>query len=143
MDVTKYRKALWKLDHTICMNSNEDNIRWNIDSSDLYKDDETGEISGYNPDDTDCKSIEEALDCLEDLEEALNMLDYLFKHAEYQTHPDPFFYEEQPERIVIEVRKLVNTPALVGDSYDFTENNKGFELVKKYFIESGHSLKEN
>ncbi len=76
MDVNKYKIALWKLDHTICMNSNENNIKWNIDNKDdpeLYGEDQ----EGYNPDDTDCKSIEEAIDCLELLEEALNILEKL------------------------------------------------------------------
>ena len=76
MNIDKYRKALWKLDHTICMNINENNIRWNIDNKDdpeLYGEDK----EGYNPDDTDCKSAEEAIDCLELLEEALNKLEEL------------------------------------------------------------------
>ena len=59
------------------MNSNENNIRWNIDDINLYKDDKTGKVSGYDPDDTDCKSIEEAIDCLELLEEAINVLEQL------------------------------------------------------------------
>lgn len=75
MDISKYRIALWKLDHTICMNSNEGNIRWNIDDINLYRDDETGKVSGYDSNDTDCKGIEEAIDCLELLEEALNKLE--------------------------------------------------------------------
>lgn len=133
---SKYRKALWKLDHTICMNNNEDNLKWNIDDIKDYPN------GGYDPDDTDCKSIEEAIDCLEDLEEALNLLEYLFKYAEYQTHPDPFFYKEMPERILIDTRMLIDTPELIDGPHDFTENNKGFELVKKYFIESGHELKD-
>ena len=51
----KCTKSFWKLDHTICMNNNEGNIKWNIDDDPI------------DIDDTDCKSIEEAIDCLDDI----------------------------------------------------------------------------
>lgn len=136
--ITKYKKALWKLDHTICMNSNAGNLEFNIDKEEDYG----GE--GYDPNDTDCKDIKDAINCLEDLEEAVNLLEYLFKHAEYQTHPDPFFYEEMPERILIDVRKLVDTPALKNGPHNFDENNKIFEVAKKHFAEvTGRELGED
>ena len=72
-------EAYWKLDHTICMNSNEGNIKWNIDN----KDDKTlyGENQeGYDPIDTDCKSIDEAIDCLETIEKAVKALDIIKKY---------------------------------------------------------------
>lgn len=69
-------ESYWKIDHTICMNSNEGNIKWNIDN----KDDKTlyGENQeGYDPIDTDCKSIDEAIDCLETIEKAVKALDII------------------------------------------------------------------
>ena len=73
-------EAYWKLDHTICMNSNEGNIKWNIDN----KDDKTlyGENQeGYDPIDTDCKSIDEAIDCLETIEKSLKALEIIKEKA--------------------------------------------------------------
>lgn len=58
MEKTKALIAAWKLDHTICMNANNGNLEFNIDKEEDYG----GE--GYDPDDTDCKSINEACECL-------------------------------------------------------------------------------
>ena len=55
-------KALWKLDHTICMNALNGNLQFDIDKEADYQ----GE--GYDPDDTDCKSIDEAVEYIELLE---------------------------------------------------------------------------
>ena len=71
-DVTPIQ-AYWKLDHTICMN--EKNLKFNIDNKDdpeLY---DNGE--GYDPIDTDCKSMNEAIDCLETIEAALKALEII------------------------------------------------------------------
>jgi len=68
-------EALWKIDHTICMNFNDKNIKWNIDNKDdqvLYKNGD-----GYDPIDTDCKSFEEFCDCYDIIETALKRLDEL------------------------------------------------------------------
>lgn len=58
MEKNKALIAAWKLDHTICMNANKGNLEFNIDKEEDYG----GE--GYDPDDTDCKSINEACECL-------------------------------------------------------------------------------
>lgn len=73
-DVTPVQ-AYWKLDHTICMN--EKNLKFNIDNKDdpeLYVNGE-----GYDPIDTDCKSMNEAINCLETIEAALKALEIIKK----------------------------------------------------------------
>jgi len=67
--MSKALRALWKIDHTICMNFNEKNIKWNIDNKDdptLYQNGK-----GYDPEDTDCKSFEDFCDCYDEIETAL------------------------------------------------------------------------
>lgn len=49
------KEALEKLDHTLCLNHNEGNLKYNID----------------NEDHIDCVDMNEMLDCIENLQEAL------------------------------------------------------------------------
>ena len=72
-EIDKYRSALWKIDHTICMNFNEHNIKWNIDSPEDYPE------GGYDPYDTDCNDFEDFCNCYDLLNEALNKLEKLLK----------------------------------------------------------------
>lgn len=58
-------KALWKLDHTICMNANAGTIQFDIDKEVDYN----GE--GYDPEDTDCKDVIEAVQYIDLIEQAL------------------------------------------------------------------------
>ena len=70
MEKNKALIAAWKLDHTICMNANKGNLEFNIDKEEDYG----GE--GYDPQDTDCKSINEACECLSLILEALTEHNY-------------------------------------------------------------------
>ena len=58
-------KALWKLDHTICMNANAGTIQFDIDKETDYN----GE--GYDPEDTDCKDVVEAIEYIDLIEQTL------------------------------------------------------------------------
>lgn len=58
-------KALWKLDHTICMNANAGTIQFDIDKESDYN----GE--GYDPEDTDCKDVVEAVEYIDLIEQTL------------------------------------------------------------------------
>ena len=80
--MSKALKSLWKIDHTICMNFNEKNIKWNIDNKDdpsLYKNGE-----GYDPEDTDCKSFDDFCECYEEIETALKDFEELKKGIEWR-----------------------------------------------------------
>ena len=64
----KLLEAFNKLDHTLCLNSPI--LKFNIDDERLYG---TPMFEGeYDPSDTDCKSMDEMMDCLNIVEEALN-----------------------------------------------------------------------
>lgn len=62
-------EALWKIDHTICMNNCESGIKWNIDKPEDYPE------GGYDEKDTDCKSFEDFAECYEMVETALKRLE--------------------------------------------------------------------
>lgn len=69
-------KAYWKVDHTCCMNLH--NIKFNLDKPEDYK--QEGKGLEYDPEDTDCKSVEEMIGCLETIEQAINDLEWLKEH---------------------------------------------------------------
>lgn len=66
--ISKELSALYKLGHTIAMNDNEHRIKWNIDDPAEYQE------GDYDPVDTDCKSTEDAVECLNTVEIALKAL---------------------------------------------------------------------
>ena len=53
-------KALYKIDNTICLNNLKQNISWNIDNE-----------KDSDPNDTDCKSIEDYINCYDKIERTL------------------------------------------------------------------------
>ena len=89
-------EALYRLGHTICMNSNEGNIKWNLDPEDDYPE------GGYDPIDTDCKSTEDAVACLNIIEDGINKYEdelRAFKLAyEWKCNGVEGTYEEVLER---------------------------------------------
>ena len=62
----KPREALWKIDHTVCMNKD---IKYNLDDPAGYKE------GDYDPIDTDCKSTEEYCECYDSLDLAIDELE--------------------------------------------------------------------
>ena len=77
--MNKALESLWKIDHTICMNQNEKNIRWNIDRPEDYSE------GGYDEHDTDCKSFEDFCDCYDNIESVLNAFNVAKKVFEYNS----------------------------------------------------------
>lgn len=69
--VSKEQSAIWRLDHTICMNFNEGTLKFNIDNPEDYPD------GSYDAQDTDCKDIEDAIECIETLEAAVEAFDII------------------------------------------------------------------
>ena len=61
------RYALWKIDHTVCMNG--DKIDFNIDKPEDYPD------GNYDENDTDCKNWEDYGECYDSLDCALDDLE--------------------------------------------------------------------
>ena len=87
MNKTKPIEALWKIDHTICMNSNDKRIEWNIDKPKDYPE------GGYDEKDTDCKSFDDFCDCYDIIETALKDFEELkkgiaWRKAEYKKELD-------------------------------------------------------
>jgi len=63
--------------------------------------------------------------------DVLAAIEFIKKHVEVQEHPDIFFYQEQPERILIDLRYLVDSDSLITKPENITGNNKGYNLVKR------------
>ena len=76
----KSLEAYYKIDHTFCMNANEKHIEYNIDKPELYGTEYEGT---YDPIDTDCKSLEEAIDCLDTIHETIKVANLIInKHVD-------------------------------------------------------------
>ena len=115
------RVALWKLDHTICMNNNEDNLKWNIDDIKDYPE------GGYDPDDTDCKSIEEASQCIDLIADDLEIL-YLVKRSPAELG---FIYDCKNYSDYIKTFTSIG-----GSKKDAPYNKTEFKKLKNYFGDS-------
>ena len=75
-------------------------------------------------------SRKEVSDNYYDLAEAI---EFMKKHVEVQEHPDMFFHREMPERLLIDLRYIVNTPSLSTTSTDeeINEDNENYNLCKR------------
>ena len=58
-------------------------------------------------------------------------IEFMKKHAEVQGHPDILFYNEQPERVLIDLRYLIDTSDWSKKPENIEENNRGYNLVKR------------
>ena len=58
-------------------------------------------------------------------------IEFMKKHAEVQAHPDILFYNEQPERVLIDLRYLIDTNDWSKKHENIEENNRGYNLVKR------------
>ena len=58
------------------------------------------------------------------------VIEFMKKHAEVQAHPDILFYNEQPERVLIDLRYLIDTGDWSKKPENIEENNRGYNLVK-------------
>lgn len=58
-------------------------------------------------------------------------IEFMKKHAEVQAHPDILFYNEQPERVLIDLRYLIDTDDWIKKPENIEENNRGYNLVKR------------
>ena len=58
-------------------------------------------------------------------------IEFMKKHAEVQAHPDILFYNEQPERILIDLRYLIDTGDWLKKPENIEENNRCYNLVKR------------
>ena len=59
------------------------------------------------------------------------VIEFMKKHAEVQAHPDILFYNEQPERVLIDLRYLIDTSDWSKKPENIEENNRGYNLVKR------------
>jgi hypothetical protein len=53
------------------------------------------------------------------------------KHVEVQDHPDMFFHREMPERVIIDLRYLIDTGGWSKKPENMEENNAEYNLVKR------------
>lgn len=58
-------------------------------------------------------------------------IEFMKKHVEVQAHPDILFYNEQPERILIDLRYLIDTGERSKKPENIEENNRCYNLVKR------------
>lgn len=58
-------------------------------------------------------------------------IEFMKKHVEVQTHPDILFYNEQPERVLIDLRYLIDTGDWIKKPENIEENNRCYNLVKR------------
>ena len=58
-------------------------------------------------------------------------IEFMKKHVEVQAHPDILFYNEQPERVLIDLRYLIDTDDWIKKPENIEENNRGYNLVKR------------
>ena len=58
-------------------------------------------------------------------------IEFMKKHVEVQAHPDILFYNEQPERVLIDLRYLIDTDDWSKKPENIEENNRGYNLVKR------------
>ena len=58
-------------------------------------------------------------------------IEFMKKHAEVQANPDILFYNEQPERVLIDLRYLIDTDDWSKKPENIEENNRGYNLVKR------------
>ena len=59
------------------------------------------------------------------------VIEFMKKHAEVQAHPDILFYNEQPERVLIDLRYLIDTGDWSKKPGNIEENNRYYNLVKR------------
>ena len=57
-------------------------------------------------------------------------IEFMKKHVEVQAHPDILFYNEQPERVLIDLRYLIDTGDWSKKPENIEENNRCYNLVK-------------
>ena len=58
-------------------------------------------------------------------------IEFMKKHVEVQAHPDILFYNEQPERVLIDLRYLIDTGDWIKKPENIEENNRCYNLVKR------------
>ena len=58
-------------------------------------------------------------------------IEFMKKHVEVQAHPDILFYNEQPERVLIDLRYLTDTGNWIKKPKNIEENNRCYNLVKR------------
>ena len=58
-------------------------------------------------------------------------IEFMKKHVEVQAHPDILFYNEQPERVLIDLRYLIDTGEWSKKPENIEENNRCYNLVKR------------
>lgn len=74
---------------------------------------------------------EAAAEAVPDTGDLVKAIEIMKRHVEVQEHPDMFFHREEPERLLIDLRYCIDTPSLLNGPRDFTENNEGYNLVKR------------
>jgi len=58
-------------------------------------------------------------------------IEFMKKHLEVQDHPDMFFHREMPERVLIDLRYLIDTGGWTKVPENIEENNDGYNLCKR------------
>ena len=77
------------------------------------------------------KTVEAAEATQMTVTEIFAAIEFMKKHAEVQAHPDILFYNEQPERVLIDLRYLIDTSDWSKKPENIEENNRGYNLVKR------------
>ena len=80
------------------------------------------------------KDFIEAVEAIESVQmtatEIFAAIEFVKKHVEVQAHPDILFYNEQPERVLIDLRYLIDTGDWIKKPENIEENNRCYNLVK-------------
>ena len=77
------------------------------------------------------KTVERAETTQMTVTEISAAIEFMKKHVEVQVHPDILFYNEQPERVLIDLRYLIDTGDWSKKPGNIEENNRYYNLVKR------------
>jgi hypothetical protein len=77
------------------------------------------------------KRVEAAENAQVTTDDAAAAIEFMKKHVEVQDHPDMFFHREQPERVLIDLRYLIDTGDWAKTPDNIEANNEGYNLVKR------------
>lgn len=112
-----------KLDHTLCLNGPA--LIFNIDDEKLYGTEFEGE---YDPNNTDCKSMDEMVDCMNVIEEALK------EYEGAKSHIDALNRERVENALIIkafEIIKGIDKNALLQFISVCVKDQEEYELLKE------------
>ena len=98
---------------------------------DAYNDYDENANKAFNTLKNFIKTVEAAEAAQMTITEICAAIEFMKKHVEVQAHPDILFYNEQPERVLIDLRYLIDTGDWSKKPENIEENNRGYNLVKR------------